>query len=822
MQRNETPAMKWVPYRSLPDPEGYTVSTTYGHYVTTLKLSGRSFATRDFEDLNLQHERLKRFLRQMASPNIALWTHMVHDHAPPFASTLRCAPGFPSHFARKYDQRIASQQLWSTDLYLSIVYRPDVTRAERAASAYIKRADAVANREVITQAVAHCAKKRREAIETLIDFDPEPLGPYSHNGHLFSSQLELYAFLLNGEWQRVPIHNGPIWLTTDRVSFGTETIEYRMATKRRLGALLGVDSYPAGNNDEDSEGGTGPHMFWPLLQARFPFVLTQSFSYLHDEKAKDLMKTQHNMLLQSGDSEILAEQLAVAIEHVKAGFSALGDYHFCFEVRGAPFAGEALREHVLALNENIEQARRLIGEAGIMVARENSDPWVGVLAKAFYGRLPGQFKGRQRLGQVLTPNFAAMFPLHNYPSGNATGNHWGDALMRLKTPAGTPVDFSLHARDPRDPESRKDVGHTLYVGRTGDGKTTFLATVMNQATKFEPTQVVLDLDRGLEANVLAMGGVYLALDAGVPTGWQPLQQEETPGNVEMMSRLLRALANRKERPLTLAQEKNLDEALEQTLRKPQHMRTFSFLNQFTDKRESAPGAGDSVFARLLPWCRGQKHGWVFDNPRDRVVPVLATSATVGMDITAFLASDTLADAAMMYLFHLLDSATDGRRFMGYFEECATSLDNPWVRERIKKALARWRKANAVFVGVTQTVESLRTSGISRMLIEQTPTQIFSGNPKADEEDYRRVLALSARELETVKTRLGPREILVKQNHLSAVVELDLRGFTAELHVLSGRREHRELIQRLRQEHGEDWLARFLIESVAPKQEFTHA
>ncbi|MGA8055522.1 MAG: VirB4 family type IV secretion/conjugal transfer ATPase, partial [Burkholderiales bacterium] len=157
-----------------------------------------------------------------------------------------------------------------------------------------------------------------------------------------------------------------------------------------------------------------------------------------------------------------------------------------------------------------------------------------------------------------------------------------------------------------------------------------------------------------------------------------------------------------------------------------------------------------------------------------------------------------------------------------FEECATSLDNPWVRERIKKALARWRKANAVFVGVTQTVESLRTSGISRMLIEQTPTQIFSGNPKADEEDYRRVLALSARELETVKTRLGPREILVKQNHLSAVVELDLRGFTAELHVLSGRREHRELIQRLRQEHGEDWLARFLIESVAPKREFTHA
>jgi type IV secretion system protein VirB4 len=88
-------------------------------------------------------------------------------------------------------------------------------------------------------------------------------------------------------------------------------------------------------------------MFWPLLSAGFPFVLTQSFTYLHDEKAKDLMRAQHNMLLQSGDSEILAEQLADAIEQVKAGFSALGDYHFCLEVRGAPFAGEARREHVL-------------------------------------------------------------------------------------------------------------------------------------------------------------------------------------------------------------------------------------------------------------------------------------------------------------------------------------------------------------------------------------------------------------------------------------------------------------------------------------------
>ena len=48
------------------------------------------------------------------------------------------------------------------------------------------------------------------------------------------------------------------------------------------------------------------------------------------------------------------------------------------------------------------------------------------------------------------------------------------------------------------------------------------------------TQVIFDKDRGLEILVRALGGEYLPLKNGVPTGFNPLQLEPTPGHLEFL------------------------------------------------------------------------------------------------------------------------------------------------------------------------------------------------------------------------------------------------------------------------------------------------
>ena len=73
--------------------------------------------------------------------------------------------------------------------------------------------------------------------------------------------------------------------------------------------------------------------------------------------------------------------------------------------------------------------------------------------------------------------------------------------------------------------------------------------------------------------------------------------------------------------------------------------------------------------------------------------------------------------------------------------------------------------------------------------------------------------LSEREFKLIKEQLEPgsRMFLVKQGHYSIVCELDLKGFDAELKVISGRAGSVEEFYRIMNEVGSDparWLPRF--------------
>ena len=90
------------------------------------------------------------------------------------------------------------------------------------------------------------------------------------------------------------------------------------------------------------------------------------------------------------------------------------------------------------------------------------------------------------------------------------------------------------------------------------------------------------------------------------------------------------------------------------------------------------------------------------------------------------------------------------------------------------------------------------SPISRTIIEQTPTKIFFPNPDADARGiHRRASASREREFQLIKEQLEPgsRMFLVKQGHHSVVCQLDLKGFEAELRVISGRAQRVERMQR---------------------------
>jgi type IV secretion system protein VirB4 len=385
-----------------------------------------------------------------------------------------------------------------------------------------------------------------------------------------------------------------------------------------------------------------------------------------------------------------------------------------------------------------------------------------------------------------------MAPFHNYPTGRASGNHWGEALTQFVTSAHSPYYFSLHASDPRDPDggSRKDTGHTLICGPTGSGKTVFIGFLIAMLSRQGATQVIFDKDRGLEILVRALGGEYLPLQSGVPTGFNPLQLPATPANVEFLKNWLRVLgglgSGASDAPRSPVREQaDLDQALRGTLALDGSARRLSRLVEFLD-----PTDPEGLHARLARWCEscGGEYAWVFDNPSDSVVDRLGAHPVVGFDVTEFLDHAPTRTPVTLYLFHLVRQLLDGRRLVCWMDEFWRLLADPAFEAFAKDGPKTWRKLNAVMSLATQSASDVLDSRISRTLVEQTPTKVFFPNGDANFEEYTQGLGLTEREYKLIKEQLEPgsRRFLVKQGHHSLVCELDLKGFDAELAVISGR------------------------------------
>ena len=804
--RREVGAASMIPL--LAHVDEHVAKTRAGDYVQTLRLSGASFESADDEDINSWHERLNVLLRNIASPNLAIWTHVIRRRETGYPAG-RTVPGFAEEIERRYRRKMAGERLMVNELYLSLVFRPQPTRIGNAALRLLKKTDPEGERTELTDSLDECAKKRQELLAALERYDPEPLGIYRLEGTpaLFSSLLEFQALLINGEWQRMPLPRAPLneVLATTRPFFGNEAMEYRTGTQTRIGAFLGIKEYPTP---------TAPGMFGSLLTAPFPFVLTQSFTFLGKGTATDMMSRQHNRMAAAGDMAVSqAEELKDALDDLMSNRFVVGDHHFTLHVLADTFDGVSEAEgrpRLKQLNDNVARARYLLGDTGMVVAREDL-----ALEAAFWAQLPGNFAYRTRKAPITSRNFAAMSPFHNFPTGRASGNYWGEALAMFVTRAGSPYYFSLHASDPRraDGGSRKDVGHMTGVGPVGTGKTTFLGFCMVAiCNRLDATQVIFDKDEGLHILVRALGGQYLPLRNGEPTGCNPLQLDETvPDNVEFMRHWLRRLVLRTPTDtLTVRQEDDLDQALRGTLKLDPPFRRLSRLVAFLDITDP-----EGMHARLRKWCASE-HGdyaWVFDNAYDEIAPLLASHSLVGFDVTDFLDNDVVRAPLTMYLFHLVNRMVDGRKLVCWMDEFAKLLNDAAFAKFAKNGLETWRKKNANLETFTQSTSHVLDSSIARAIVEQTPTKILFPNPEADYKEYTEGFNLTDREFALIKQELEPgsRQFLIKQNHVSVVAQLDLNGFDDALHVISGRTANVRLMRELIDMHGphpDQWLPHF--------------
>ena len=809
LQREMTAAER-IPYAAHIAPA--IISSVYGDYLQAFRLGGASFESADDEELNNWHERLNVLWRNIAGPTVSLWTHVIRRRAriSPLAHVSQDSlpqAAFAARLHGKYHHRLANETLMINELYLAIVYRPAAGVAAGLVSKALARAQRAGAKTVMRDALEACEKLAQTLLASLARYEPEPLGVYRDGDIRCSSLLEYFGLLVNGEWQRVPLPLGPLnhALATSRLLFGTEAIEYRQPSRTCVGGMLGIKEYPTPST---------VGMYNRLLSAPFEFVATQSFSFLAKSAGQGLLQRQFNRMANAGDFAVSqAAELKDALDALTSNDFVMGEHHFSLQILAdARDSTEEPGGRLKTLNDHIALARSLLADTGMLVAREDL-----ALEAAFWAQLPGNFPLRPRKAPITSRNFAAMSPFHNFPLGRAGGNHWGDALSLFITSARSPYYFSLHASDPKDPEggSRKDTGHTLICGPTGSGKTVFIGFLVAMLSRQGVTQIIFDKDRGLEILVRALGGEYLPLKNGLPTGFNPLQLPVTPANVEFLKAWLRELGRSGTCAGNAVREAaDLEQALRGTLSLEPAARRLSRLIEFLD-----PTDPEGLHARLARWCESH-HGdyaWAFDNVHD-TVSGLADRALLGIDVTEFLDHPLTRAPITLYLFHLVRQFLDGRRLVCWMDEFWRLLADSAFESFAKDGPKTWRKLNAVMCLATQSPSDVLDSPISRTLVEQTPTKIFFPNADANFEEYTQGFGLTEREFKLIKEQLEPgsRMFLVKQSHHSVVCQLDLKGFDGELAVISGRLSQVKRMQQIIAAVGEEpqaWLPQFLASST---------
>ncbi len=777
--KTEASQTKFIPYKGHWDEN--IIITKANEMLIVVKVEGFSFETADDEDLDIKKTILNTLFKSISGGNYAVYFHIVRKR-----DYSELEGNFENEFCNelneKWKEKHKKKVSFKNDIYVTIIHKEDTEGTVSASVGFINKINRVADKEQGNNDLKEAAKSLREIASRLVgslkSYKARLLGIRKEDRGYFSEVFEFLGLILNAATPSnmlVPTVNADRYLSKQRVYFGKRAIEIRDEKgKSKFGGAVSIKEYPPY---------THVGMFDSLLHLPYEMVITHAFYFSNRSAAITSMQLHQNRMRSAGDKSISqTEHLTVAMDMAQSGEIAFGRHHMT----------------VFVYTHSLEDLDMQVSEVYSELVNVNVTPVreTFTLQGSFWAQLPCNYSYIARPSIINTFNLVGMCPLHNYPYGKPRDNHWGPAVTQLDTTSGTPFYFNFHVRD---------VGHTMIVGPTGAGKTVLLGFLCAQSQKFNPDMFIFDKDRGAEIFIRAIGGSYTVLDPSGKMGFNPLQLEGTPENKEFLSDWLSAICSESGKyDISPEERERIVEAINGNYKLPKKQRVLRNIVPFLGLEK--PG---SIASRVRIWHSGEARAGVFDNDEDSLS--FSDRKTHGFEMGPVLESQETLGPVLMYIFHRINMTLTGSPTMIVLDEAWALLDNKIFAPRIKNWLKVLRKLNGMVIFATQSPEDIFKSSISETLVQQTSTQIFLANMKGTT-IYQDVFKLSNREFAIIKyTDPGSRYFLVKQGEDSVVARIDLNGMGEIIEVLSARAHTVRLLDRIRDEVGDDpdkWLPIF--------------
>lgn len=784
---NERPMSSHIPYTRHVSEK--VIRLQNGALASVIKLDGLFFQTEDQTRLNARSEARNTMIRALGSSRYSLWSTVIRRQIEP-----KIGGSFDNAFCAelnaRYMERLARERMFHNVQYLTVI-RADLRGALGVSDKIRKLVSKAGGSEASAQEQREEIAEFEEMVANLTaDLKPygaRSLGITYRDGQPFSEPCEFFQTILSCgvpkpmQLPRMAIRD---YVGVSRLNFGKRTMHVQAATDEdsRFGAMISLKEYPPF---------TAPGMLDELLQMPHEFILSQSFTVSDKPIAQERISRLKRQISASDERGSTVEQdIDFALNSLMNQEAVFGVHHLS----------------LLCISRDLEKLGRVISDLGTCLTNMNMT-WLREdlnLEAAFWAQLPGNHSYIARTAMLSSANYAGLSSMHNFAAGSADDLHWKVPITLLETTSKTPYIFNFHGNG-----AARDLGHFLVTGPSGSGKTVSLTFLLAQALRVNPAPkaVFFDKDRGAEIFVRAMGGTYEILEAGKPTGFNPLQLENTGHNREFLSRLLKVMLTKENTPFTQEDEDRLERALARLMKEPPEERNLFHLSRLLMGQARADA--NDLAARLRPWYDGDKD-WLFNAERDGLS--FGDARVFGFDMTSILVNDELRIPTLMYIYHRLDELLAGDPVMYFMDEGWHLLQDETFSAFIVNKLKTIRKLNGIVGFGTQSAADIVKASAAHALIEQTATHIHFPNPHADEDSYIKRLNLTVKEFDFIKnTPAEKRAFLIKHGNDSVIARLDLGGMPDMIKVLSGTKKNVDECTRLRAELGDDpavWLPVF--------------
>ena len=435
-----------------------------------------------------------------------------------------------------------------------------------------------------------------------------------------------------------------------------------------------------------------------------------------------------------------------------------------------------------------QEIKKLVQSVGFVAKEETFNAF-----EAWKSMMPGDMTSNIRAFPVISSNFSHVVPLSAIWSGMMENAHAGEITgvsvphVICSTQDGTPFFLNLNPRD---------VGHTIILGPTGAGKSTFLNLLEMQFFKYPGSQVIV-LDKGRSARLptMAVGGRYY--EPGTKgISFQPLRDLESLLDRTWATEWIESLAELQGVQVTPGMSSAITDAIERMSNIAEKNRTITTFCQsvnYIDPDTKQPILRDA----LRPYQLGGKYGAIFD----------ADSTSIELD-TRFLTlemeylmqmGESCVAPAIQYIFHFLERLFTGKLTLFVLDEAWLFLKHPIFAAKIEEWLKTLRKKNVFVVFATQDVSDAVHSTLCSTIIQQCHTKIFLADPEAQTPAMAGAYAtfgLSDAEIDALSQAIMKRDYLYTSTLGSRLFQLDLGKITL---ALIGTPDH-VLLDKLSDEH----------------------